>query len=361
MRVAFRADASTLIGSGHIARCLTLANALISYKVESTFICRPHSGHLIEAIKKNGHRVLTLPNLVPGAKTAFTAESYEQWLGTSWQADALDTLSITAHDLFDWLIVDHYALDAQWENATARCYERLMVIDDLTDRAHVCDLFLNQNLGANTCDYQQLVPRESQRLLGPQYALLRPEFAANRQRSINRRLRTQLDRLLICFGGVDVSGATLAVLEQLDSVPIPAHTSITIIMGSQSPTLSQVKTLASNMQRNSTVFVDVENMAHLLSESDLAIGSAGGMALERCCLGLPSLIFIVAQNQKAGAEALKARGAALVFDSIDEVPLLSQNSYLLDSSLTSLRSVGAKASTVCDGLGVARVLDKLLH
>jgi UDP-2,4-diacetamido-2,4,6-trideoxy-beta-L-altropyranose hydrolase len=361
MRVAFRADASTLIGSGHIARCLTLANALVSYKVESTFICRPHSGHLIEAIKKNGHQVLTLPILELGANATSSLQSYEQWLGTSWQADALDTLSITAHGRFDWLIVDHYALDAQWEKATARSYERLMVIDDLFDREHVCDLFLNQNLGANTCDYHQLVPHKSQRLLGPQYALLRPEFAAHRQRSLNRRPTAQLDRLLICFGGVDVSGATLAVLEQLVSVQMPAHTSISVIMGSQSPTLAQVKTLATTMQRDTTVFVDVENMAYLLSESDLAIGSAGGMALERCCLGLPSVVFVVAQNQRAGAEALKARGAALVFDSLKEVPLLSQNRFFLDSSLTSLRDVGAQASTVCDGLGVDRVLEKLLH
>jgi UDP-2,4-diacetamido-2,4,6-trideoxy-beta-L-altropyranose hydrolase len=298
-------------------RCLTLADALRERGASCTFVCRPHPGHLLDLIEQRGHQALALPELLEGAQPNRNGTAHAHWLGTCWTIDAQDTQqALGAHmggQPVDWLVVDHYALDARWEEVLRPQSQRIMVIDDLADRPHACDLLLDQNLGRKEADYGGLLKGKTTTLVGPQYALLRPEFAALRAQSLARRKsQPQLRRLLVTMGGVDKDNATGQVLTALQSCSLPPDLRVTVVLGPHAPWLAQVQAQAKQMPWPTEVLVGVSNMAQIMAESDLAIGAAGSTSWERCCLGLPTIQVVLAQNQEAIAQALGHAGAALM-------------------------------------------------
>ena len=316
MHVAFRADASLYIGTGHVMRCLTLADAMRESGAQCSFVCRPNQYHLLDFIAQRGHQVLVLPALEDGAKPNLNGTAHADWLGTDSAIDAVDTEQVLrasmGNKLLDWLIVDHYALEMSWEQTLRSSARRIMVIDDLADRPHACDLLLDQNLGRNAQDYEGLLKRETTKLIGPQYAILRPEFSALRSQSLARRKNVfQLRYLLITMGGADKDNATGQVLDALKASSLPANLRITVVLGLHAPWLEEVKAQAAQMPWNTEVLVGGDNMAKLMAESDLAIGAAGSTSWERCCLGLPAIQIVLAQNQEFIASALSEAGAAL--------------------------------------------------
>lgn len=360
MNIAFRTDASMHIGTGHVMRCLTLANAMRERGAQSTFICRPHEGHLLDFIKQRGH---TAKALAP-ADDAFTGPAdpiHAKWLGTDWASDAAQTQQALGDQVVDWLVVDHYALDRRWEQSMRAHTRRIMAIDDLADRPHECDLLLDQNLGRQAKDYGGLLSRHTQTLIGPAYALLRPEFAQWREHSLQRRAQPQLKNLLITMGGVDQANATGQVLDALTRCELPADLRITVVMGPTAPWLVQVQAQAAAMPRPTQVLVGVSNMAQLMAESDLCIGAAGGSAWERCALGLPALVLILAANQHGGAMALQSHGAALV--AADTQQLKSQMSELFTKNTQSaaLKKMSQAAAKLAAGNGASQVVEILLE
>ena len=367
MKVVFRVDASLQIGSGHVMRCLTLAEALRTLGAQCYFIGRAHSGHLMELIRRRDFAVTTLPSVLPSvltpvltktkaSRTQTRAPAHALWLGCDWQTDAEQTRAVAEKLQPDWLVVDHYALDHQWEATLRPHCKNLMVIDDLADRVHQCDVLLDQNLGREPRDYASLVPDLCKVLTGPQYALLRPEFAALRPYSLQRRQQPAIKRLLITMGGVDQTNATGQVLQALNGCALPQDCRITVVMGLQAPWLEQVRAQAHNMQWPTEVLVDINNMAQRMADSDLAIGAAGGTSWERCCLGLPSVIVVVADNQRQGAQALKLARTALL---IEDVRDIAAQLPLLIHALAShelLREMSTAAAELGNGRGVAKVL-----
>ena len=360
MRVAFRTDASLQIGSGHVMRCLTLADALKARGAECHFISREHPGHLLEVIRQRGHAVTALPAGKPSSARADDSvqqPAHAAWLGCDWSTDARQTGAILASLQPDWLVVDHYALDQRWEEVVAPHYRKLLVIDDLADRPHRCDLLLDQNLGRQPEHYAQWVPAYCQVLTGPQYALLRPEFVALRPYSLQRRqAQPALRQLLITMGGVDQPNATGQVLQALKTCALPADCSITVVMGLTAPWLQSVRELVAQMPWSTEVVVNVSDMAQRMADSDLAIGAAGSTSWERCCLGLPTLMVVLAENQQLGAQALDAAHAArligVVSDIVTQLPLAACE--LIDSACQMRMSLAASAIT--DGQGVDRIL-----
>jgi len=141
--ISFRVDASLQIGTGHVMRCLTLADALKAAGASCRFICREHPGHLLGLIRQRGHAAIALPEIVvdlsPAAREHPFQPAHADWLGADWPTDAGQTQMALQGLVSDWLIVDHYALDARWESAVKTKYRKLMVIDDLADREHICD------------------------------------------------------------------------------------------------------------------------------------------------------------------------------------------------------------------------------
>jgi UDP-2,4-diacetamido-2,4,6-trideoxy-beta-L-altropyranose hydrolase len=363
MNIAFRTDASLQIGTGHVMRCLTLANVLRNAGVQCHFICREHPGHLIAQIQQQGFAVSVLSASADALLTDELAveeqPNYAAWLGADWATDAAQTKIGFGAATVDWLIVDHYALDARWEKALRSLCRKLMVIDDLADRPHDCDLLLDQNLGRDVRDYKQLVPEDCAVLAGPRYALLRPEFDALRDDSLRRRATPQLKHLLITMGGVDQADATGKVLEALRECPLPSDLRITVVMGQQAPGLQRVQLLAKLMPRPTEVKVNVNNMAQLMVDSDLAIGAAGGTGWERCCLGLPTLIVVLAENQRTGAAALEQSGCVKLLENVNAIPhdLRSMLSSLIATD--ALSQLSQRSCLVTDGQGANRVKDAL--
>ena len=368
--IAFRTDASMLIGSGHVMRCLTLADALKPQGAECHFISREHPGHLLEAIRERGYKVnflvahvqtaqAAIKNIVIEASKLLQEPAHAAWLGSTWQNDAQETAAILADLQPDWLVVDHYALDQRWESALRPHYQKLMVIDDLADRPHQCDLLLDQNLGRQPKDYANLVPAQCKLLIGPQYALLRPEFAALRAYSIQRRQKPALKNILITMGGVDQPNATGQVLQALKGCVLPQDCRISVVMGLQAPWLDEVRAQVKDMPWRTEVMINISDMAQRMADSDLAIGAAGSTSWERCCLGLPTLMVVLADNQRPGAKALEAAQAVcligFVYDIAAQLPLaisaVNQGNQLMQMSTF--------ASSITAGLGVEKVVHEL--
>ena len=359
MFVIFRTDASLQIGTGHVMRCLTLADALRERGAQSTFICREHAGHLSSLIEQRGHRVLPLP--APADDYQARSElTHAAWLGTDWAKDAEQTRHLLGSRSVDWLVVDHYALDHQWERALRPCTRRLMVIDDLADRSHDCDVLLDQNLGRAAQDYVELLKPDTTTLVGPHYALLRPEFVALRAYSLARRTQARLEHLLITMGGVDKDNATGQVLDALNECELPRDVRITVVMGPHAPWLETVRAQASKMQRSTEVLVGVNNMAQLMADSDLAIGAAGSTSWERCCLGVPSLVLVLARNQQAGATALQDTGAAIALTTCRQIPDFLGDWRSLQVKFPMLKMSQA-AAMVTDGSGCQKIVEHVFN
>lgn len=360
MRVVFRTDASIQIGTGHVMRCLTLANALRQEGAESTFICRAHAGHLGDWIAQSGHAVILLPLAQTDTPTPTEAvPPHANWLGCDWHNDAQQTQEALQSTAVNWLIVDHYALDARWEKALRPMCDHLMVIDDLADRPHDCDVLLDQNLGRSVDHYRPLIPHSAQALVGPHYALLRPEFALQRTNSLARRKAPQLQHILITLGGIDKENHTSAVLHALMQSKLPTSCRITVVMGQHAPALADIQNMAKHMPWSTSVLVNVSNMAELMAGCDLVIGAAGGTAWERCSLGVPSLVLITAANQRTGAEALEKIGAIKIVAHPSDLPRLIEHPTLSGPFPIELRQLSEAASHVTDGQGTRHVMDAL--
>jgi UDP-2,4-diacetamido-2,4,6-trideoxy-beta-L-altropyranose hydrolase len=352
-KIVIRADASLLIGTGHVMRCLTLAQALRNTGHEVVFISRLHEGHLCDHVEAQGFQVIRLPGPAD-------ADSPLDWLGLPWEVDAQQTMW-ALKDLSSpvaWLIVDHYSLDTHWEQLLRPQVTRILVIDDLADRQHACDFLLDQNLGRCPKDYAGLVPANCSLLVGPSYALLRNEFTEWRERSL-ARLRWPIRRILISMGGVDRNDATSMVLDALERCPSMANAEINVIMGPRSPWLHKVRTRVAQLKRVS-VHVNVANMAEHMASNDLAIGAAGSSSWERCCLGLPTLTVILADNQRQGALAMDVAGVQLTVG-IQEQAAVKLEAQLNRLNEQAMRQMSKSASALVDGLGVQRVLEAMIN
>lgn len=359
MKVVFRADASLQIGSGHIMRCLTLADALKADGAECHFICREHPGHLLDFIRSKGYNTHSLINAsspVDPVVVDAVQPVHAHWLGTTQLQDAAASIAILETIKPEWMVVDHYALDASWEASVREHARKILVIDDLADRNHLCDLLLDQNLGHSKQDYVGRVPENCRLLIGAQYALLRPEFARLRSASLKRRRVPQLAHILITMGGVDQQNASGAVLRALKSCALPEDCTISVIMGLTAPWIEDVSEAAEQMPWPTEVLQNVTDMGARMVAADLVIGAAGGSAWERCCLGVPTILVILADNQKSGAGALAASGSAIVLGPVSAIcDGLKPAVYSLTHT-GKLRAMSQSASNVADGLGVQRVI-----
>jgi UDP-2,4-diacetamido-2,4,6-trideoxy-beta-L-altropyranose hydrolase len=305
LRVAFRADASIEIGTGHVMRCLTLAYILREQGADCSFICRSHPGHLLSLIRTHGFAAHSLPVVdIRSSATDQERFPYADWLGADWVEDADQTLAVLGPVQVDWLIADHYAIDERWEKRVRNSASKLLVLDDLANRPHACDLLLDQTLGRSSADYNDYVPSRCVVLAGPEYALLRPDFASLRAVSLERRASPRLVHLLITMGGVDKANATSRVLASLGGCALPMGCRITVVMGAQAPWIREVRMRADELPWPTEVRVDVRDMAHLMSNSDLMIGAAGSTVWEACCLG-PA----VSVGEPCGKSALDRRSA----------------------------------------------------
>ncbi len=340
-------------------RCLVLADALRERGAECQFICREHEGNLLEQIRQRGFAAYGLPICVGGIGLPdYNNEdnsSQITWSGTDWSTDAAQTKLGAGERAVDWLIVDHYALDARWERLMRPICRHLMVIDDIANRPHHCDLLVDQNYEDEE-RYKEFVAINCRLLLGPRYALLRPEYAEHRA-SKNFEPKS-ISRVLIYFGGSDPQDLTGTTLKAL-STPRLSKLEVDIVVGANyvhSGSLRQ----HSLLRGKTTVYQPRVHLADLMASADIAIGAGGVTNWERMCLGLPSLVVTVAENQTPISEILNQSGAIRLIGKSGEVTESHISAALLDE-IQSRRYINriAPAMASCDGLGVARVLSAM--
>lgn len=360
----FRVDASSVIGSGHVMRCLTLAEELRRRGRSCLFVCRISEGELSREIRRRGFRVILLESVDQETiADNLSAPHHDKWLAGGWQVDVKDTLENLVKVSFDWLVVDHYGIDHRWESRfrLARPMVKVACIDDLADRAHDCHLLLDQNLGRAFQDYSALVPTSCELLLGARYALLRPEFRTLREESLARRREgVPPQRIFVNFGGVDVGNMTARVIEALAELPGSCDLKVDAVLGPTAPHAKSVRQTARMLPLDTTVHVNTAEVAKLMALADVAVGAGGGTSWERCSLGLPSMVLELAPNQRDVVLALARYDAAFVLEG-RSLSASIQEAWKKLQSPQRLLEMSMNAAKLVTGQGAAQVVDALLE
>jgi UDP-2,4-diacetamido-2,4,6-trideoxy-beta-L-altropyranose hydrolase len=337
MRAVIRCDGSIRVGAGHVVRCLALADHLAAGGWTCTFATSDGLAEVYSGLADGGHRVLTLPR--------------EALLS----ADALRACEPAGVDL---LVLDHYAIGTEYQTACRSWARRIAVIDDLADRGHDCDLLIDQAPGRKADDYRGLVPRHCELLLGPRFALLRPEFRRHRAASLRARSAGTVRRLLISFGAADTKALTGRALEAVTA--LAADYVVDVVAGT-SAVAERARRDLKRLGLKGRVHHGTGEMAALLRDADIAIGAGGVSSLERCVLGLPTVTIISADNQRPSTLAMAAVGALyLVGEHACATPaaIAAALNDLCDD-LDGRQAISKVAAGVCDGSGVGRVVEAI--
>jgi len=330
-RILFFADAGPAVGGGHVMRCLTLAAALARRGAVCGFIATPAAGPILEVFADAAVE-----------RVAATGDSAEALAAAAarWSAQAM--------------VIDHYGFECGHEARLRHAFRPLLVMDDLR-RRHDCDLVLDSNLDRTAADYSG-----TQTLAGPAFALVRPAFAERRDATLARRALGQApQRLLIALGLTDVGAVTARVVEAL--LQDLGERELDVVLGAGAPSLARLDALSSRDGRVK-LHINTHDMPALTAGADIAIGAGGSSVWERCCLGLPSLTVVLADNQRLNALALETAGAALMLEAnladFDDQLRLRVERLTADARLR--HAMSEAAASLCDGHGAERVADSLL-
>ncbi|MCD1260832.1 UDP-2,4-diacetamido-2,4,6-trideoxy-beta-L-altropyranose hydrolase [Paenibacillus athensensis] len=330
MNVLFRVDSSIMIGTGHVMRCLVLADELKKHGAHIFFMCCDELGNVNDLITAKGYPVLIARTL----------------------------LDCPVKGRYDWVIVDHYKLDAYWQTEAKKFADRIMVIDDLADRQHDCNLLLDQNFYRDMDSrYSRWVQPSCHQLLGPSYALLRPEFSQHRV-GLGSRL-AEVKQALVCFGGTDPTNETEFVLQALRGST--DQVKLKIITGKNNPHLHKISAICEQNEQYE-LLVQTSHVASVMRECDIAICSGGTLTWERYCMGLPALIITNAENQRDIARSSDRLGVDVY---------LGHSGMVTESELQEawelaicnpfwISRASRYAAEMVDGLGVERVCNYLL-
>jgi UDP-2,4-diacetamido-2,4,6-trideoxy-beta-L-altropyranose hydrolase len=353
MNVAVRVDASAGIGTGHVMRCLSLADGLRSRGARVSFVSRTLPAHLATIVETHGHDLRALDGTAAGDMVEEPPHS--AWLGTTQAADAAATARALAGLRYDWLVVDHYALDARWETPLRASAARIVAIDDLADRVHDCDVLLDQNLHADGARrYAGRVPPHCELLLGPRFALLRSEFRVARDGCAARA--GDVRRVLVSFGGTDPSNETGSSIDAL-AATLPALAHVDVVIGAGHAHRALIE--AACLRHGYACHVQSNRMAALMAAADLAIGAGGVSTWERCCVGLPAVSVAVAPNQVDVVEHAARRGLVYAIDAPLSASRLGVHLRAVADNASLRRRMSQAGLDVVDGRGVDRVVDAM--
>jgi UDP-2,4-diacetamido-2,4,6-trideoxy-beta-L-altropyranose hydrolase len=368
-----RADAAVNIGSGHAMRCLALAEWAIQYGVHCVLLTREPQPDLSNKLIDLGVTSLCLTAVADvqtsepqTADPQITAPyQHSHWLDISEATDAKLSSQVIQQQTDEFgavplfIMLDHYALAAPWEKLMAS-HAPVLCVDDLSDRPHQCQWLVDQTYGKTSDDYRDLTPASCTSWIGAEYSLLRPEF--KQIRAHFQRIAPSVDeklRLLITLGGVDEHNVTMQVLALLaEREQLFAKLSITLVLGAANPHRAVLAEYCQQLNADIKLIVNSNDMATLMAQHDVCIGAAGSTVWERCALGMPTLMLVLAENQKTIAQNIAAAGAAINLGSIEQLTAeaLADELYRLHSDKQHYLSMAEHAIAVCDGMGCERVL-----
>lgn len=348
MNILIRVDASVWIGSGHVMRCLVIADAMRELGWDVKFACLPQKGDMCDFISSRGYQVIKL--IAPIVwKIPQSTSDYSAWLQRDIEDDAFDTLKYL--NKIDWLICDHYALDEKWQKII-RSYSivKIIAIDDLV-RKHNAEIIIDQTLNRKESEYQS----SNLVLSGTNFALLNNNFKKLRNLAESRVYKTNNPRILVSMGGVDLPNASLKVLNSL--VEWNEFESITVLLSNRSPNFTKIKEF-SKLHKKIKHIPFTSDIANLMLNHDIAVGAPGSTSWERACLGLPSIIIPLAENQADICYQLEKEGICLKLNLSEvEVNLIKKIKYILLNS----KELSLKSLSLCDGKGCERVIKEIVN
>jgi UDP-2,4-diacetamido-2,4,6-trideoxy-beta-L-altropyranose hydrolase len=325
----FRCDASPTIGAGHVTRCMALAEMLAGAGWRIGFAVGDETISIVPALAASGFKVDVLAD-------------------TDREPDALREKASGHADL---LVVDHYQRDIAFEKACRSFARKVLVLDDATGREHDCDVLVDA--AATSAElYARHVPAHARVLTGSAYALMRRSFVSHRDTALARRDGRPVSEILVSCGATDPANATMGVLEALDDVADDVV--VTVVLSSRAP---QVDAVRRRLRGKARLLLDAEDMAELMTNADLAIGAPGSTTYERAVLGLPSILVMLADNQRGIARLMTEAGAAVDAGALDNgvVPRLRRLvENILKDGGARIRLAQA-ASALVDGRGAARI------
>ena len=333
-QILFVVDAGPQVGGGHVMRSLTLAGALEAKGAACVFLAPPQVESILAAFAPHTPRIQVA------------------------SPDPADLASAIGAKIFGAVVFDHYGLGEQQHRAMAGRVPAL-ALDDLADRPLAADLVVDSGPARRAEDYDKLIPEGARLLLGPAYAPVRPEFAALRDTALAWR-GEPVGRVLVSLGLTDLDGITSRVVERVRQRL--NEQGIDVVLGAQAPSLPGLTRIARRDTRLA-LHVDTPHMARIAAEADVAVGAAGSSVWERCTLGLPSLMVVLAENQRPAARALAEMGAALVAD-IDDPRFDETLDWSLTRLLTDARlraELARRSAELCDGQGAPRVAEAFLQ
>ena len=357
MNVLIRVDSSREIGLGHLKRSMLLASHLKQNGWNAFFVCRDHDGNLNQLVIESGFDLYRLQT-----NTQYTSENlYERWLGDSPSSDSSDFINIARNiGSVDLVIVDHYGIDSAWHNKIKNSLGcKILVIDDLANRTYDCDILLDQTLGRLSTDFERLVSRNCIILAGTSYALINEIYSVKRMKLEKRDLPKQ-PRILVSMGGTDLNNVSEFILDSLVFWSGIKNAIVTVV-GMLSEKGEEIFSNLSCVERYHYQYT--ERMPELIENHDLCIGALGSSSWERCCLGLPSIAILTAENQRSIASALDKSGAIKY---VGEWQSLNRD-YLLKTLDLVLKNkeiyeeMSMLALKVCDGKGLDRVFTAILN
>ena len=348
--ILFRVDSSSIIGLGHLSRCLTLANQLREYNISSLFVCQNYIDSALDLILESGHRIIEMtPRFSP------RSESYSSWLGQSEKEDSSFILDlIRENNEIIGVVLDHYGATLDWHSRIHK--ERpLAIIDDLANRKYSCSILIDQTFQRSEREYQELVDRETKLLLGTKYCLLRPEFT----QSNCKESESAGNRILVMAGGTDPHNLSTKVVRSL--IPLDNRVHITILTGSKNQNLEELKEMSLG-QSNCDLQIDSTNVANLMKTSDVCIGSIGTSTWERFAIGLPSICITTAENQETIAERLSNSGLIEYLgrhDKVSEESIVTTVNNFINNKKN--KHTHSSLRNLCDGKGAKRVVESILE
>ncbi|MCA6478107.1 MAG: UDP-2,4-diacetamido-2,4,6-trideoxy-beta-L-altropyranose hydrolase [Chitinophagaceae bacterium] len=365
MNFVFRVDSSVKMGIGHLMRCLTLANTIrevIDYS-NIIFISRRHPGNINNLILKSNYSLIELPFTKVNLKLSdakIDGDIYEDWLGTTSVQDASETIESVKDIAIDWLIIDSYGIDIVWEKCVYHFAKRLMVIDDLANRSHYCDLLLDQNYAPNYLSrYEGLLVSNCRSLLGPDYALLKKEFIKFKHQ---KKKGNTTPRLFLFLSGSEETNSICYQVVKALFVAFKDKIEIDVVIGKGDSYRSDIQKLVAKFKKGA-LYSSLPDLGYLMSQADIAIGGGGTSTWERMFMGLPSIVISLADNQLAACRQLNEDGYIYYighcnfFNKQKMIQIIER----LNNSPAEREIISLKCQNLVDGQGSSKVVHAMLN
>lgn len=350
-RVAIRVDASAVIGTGHLKRCLSLAQALAEAGAGIRFVCRRLDAVAAQVLTTAEFPVRWLPPAEACFKPGVGNPPHAAWAGVPQAQDAEETVRALAGWHADWVIIDHYAFDARWHRAVRDALGcRLLVIDDTADRALDADALLDHNWALDhRAKYAGRLRREPVWLTGPRFALLSAAYRHAPRHAFHDTVRS----IGIFMGGTDPDGATARALSACRAAGFAGP--VEVVSTSANPQLPALRE-ACQRDEHTTLTLDQPDLAAFFARHDLQVGAGGGATWERCCIGAPTAALVLVANQSAVVPGLASLGAVRAADEATLTRVLRE----LIGDPAARQSLAERAAALVDGRGAQRVALALL-